>query len=101
MTSPKKRVKIEPKEEMFYEGRKVLFVICEESKNDTIKRKNRLKKLGYSNKKPVKRISGAGTIKFYDSVQEAADDTRISYSSVSKCVNKKQATAGGYSFTYI
>ncbi len=54
-----------------------------------------------TNKKPVKRIAGSGRIKFYDSLMEAAEDTKIDYSSISKCVNGKQKTAGGYQFKYI
>ena len=96
-----KRIKLTPDEPMLYQGRKVLLIVCEENQSDKEKRINRLKEMGFSNRKAVKRVSGAGTVKFYDSVSEAADDTGISYSSVSKCVNKQQKTAGGYSFMYI
>ena len=95
-----KTIKFEP-EDMRYEGREVLLIVCKATALDRENHNKKLRKYALDNKKAVKRVAGSGAIKFYESVKEAADDSSISYSSVSKCLNKKQPTAGGYTFYYI
>lgn len=91
-------IKIYPTEPTYVQRKKVLYYVCEETTDDTHKRNERLRRQAEQNKKQVKRISGSGTVKFFDSVKEAAESSNISYSSVSKCINGKQDTAGGYIF---
>lgn len=93
-----KTIKLKPDSDIYYKRRKVLYYVCEESDEDTTKRVKRLKELAENNKVPIRRISAAGTIKYYESVTEAAKASGASYSSVSKCINGKQNSAAGYSF---
>lgn len=94
----KKTIKVVPHEPTYYKRRKVLYYICEETTDDVAIKAKRLKAQAEKNKKTVIRISSIDSIKYYDSVKEAAEASGISYSSVSKCINGKQASAGGYEF---
>lgn len=93
-----KNVKIYPEKAIYVKRRKILYYVCEENDEDISKRNSRLKEQAKINKKSVVRISASGTMKFFDSVKDAAKASSTSYSSVSKCINGKQTSAGGYEF---
>ena len=93
-----KTIKVYPKEPTYIDRRRVLYFVCEVNDTDNNDRIERLKSQAENNKKSVIRKSSAGTIKYFDSVGEAANATGISNSSVSKCINGRQSSAGGYEF---
>ena len=94
----KKHVKIVPQEPTYIGRRKLLYYICEENDEDVKIRNERLKNQAKNNQIPIIRVSGSGTMKYFDSIREASLASNISESSISKCINKKQASAGGYVF---
>lgn len=94
----KKHIKIYPEKETYIGRRKLVYYVCEENNEDEEKRASRLRETAKNRRIAIMRTTGAGTIKYYDSIKEAAEDSGLSYSSVSKCVNGKQKSAGGFIF---
>ena len=93
-------MKIVPDEEMMYNGRKVRYLVCEPTEQDKEERKQKLRDNMPDNKKPVKAVDLGGNVTFYNSVAEASVKTGTTYSSISKCLRKRQKTAGGFRWFY-
>ena len=88
----------EPTEATWINGRKIKYYVCEPNEEDIEKRNDRLRKQAKERRVKVVRKSATGHIKYFSSVEAAASASGVSRSSVSKCLNGHQKTAGGYKF---
>ncbi len=86
-------VKLIPKEPLIMEGRKVLYVICEASKEDMQIKNDRLKQSSNHGRVMVQCIE---TKKVFNSMKEASACYLISGSQVSYACKNPHRTAGGY-----
>ncbi len=94
-------VKLVPNEDMqnalseLVQGRKILYVVCEPSATDTYN--HNIKKIENLGNHKIRILCENNSL-IYESIKEAATALGLDPGAVSKCVNGKQRTTGGYSF---
>jgi len=93
-----KSIKIYPEKDTYIGRRKLIYYLCEECDLDVEKRSSRLRETAKNRRIKIIRTTASGTIRYFDSVREAAEASGVSISSVSKCINNKQSSSGGYQF---
>jgi len=76
-------------------NRKILYILCEENQVDVLKRKG---KLSEQAKKRSVRVYCPTTLETYESIQDAAIKLILDPGAISKVVNGKQKSTGGYTF---
>lgn len=89
-------VYLKPKNEFYFEGRKVIHIYCEMSKADIRKRDEKLA-ANRGSQKPIKCLNNN---RVYPSVNQAAKALDLSPSSISKVLNGKQKSTKGFMFDY-
>ena len=94
MSKPRK--KIVPEKTLHFQGRKVLYMICEALESDTKKRVNNMHKKGNHNRTPVVRIGKISKNRvIYKSMTEAGKHLNLCPSQISKAC-KNGSSCGGY-----
>ena len=89
------QVKIIPKDPMYIEGRLVKYIICEPTQVDMLKIKTKRASNLKSSRTAIKCINNG---KEYKSIREASEDLGLDAGGISRCINDKQSTTGGYVF---
>ncbi len=88
-------IKIFPNEEI--SGRKVIYTLCQATEEDVKNRPRKISSATNCGQKMVKQIQFNGTtIAIFNSIKEASDETNIDMSTISRVVNGKSFSAGGY-----
>jgi len=92
-----KPIKIYPKNGYTYDGRRVIYMMCEPLQEDLDKRAEDLREVGINNRIGIvaKDIS-SGKVHFFNSMQEASEQLGIPKSSISRCCSGVQNTAKGF-----
>ena len=68
---------------------------------EKIKSKERNKKIGKANSKPIIQMRNNQIINQYESIIQASLNTGISIGAISACLRKNSKTSGGYAWSYI
>ncbi len=87
-------IKLKPAEEMYYEGRKVLVLVCEESADDKKKRTSKMLTACNHNRKKVISTDRHNKNSIYSSMTEAGKTLNICPSQISKAIKTKHKTKG-------
>ena len=89
------KITISPDKPLYIEGREVISYLAKESTDDRVERLKRLSGQGRKKAMYIKSIDSFGFENKYYSIGQAKEKTGISRSSISKCINGLQKTAGG------
>ncbi len=80
---------------MIVDGRKVLYIMCEENSSDIAKRKA---KIADRNKTKRTAVVCTNNSKRYESILEASIELNLDPGAISRCISNKQKTTKGFGF---